>query len=142
VTLTFSGAALNTADFVVKPATVTINSTLATTELQLDATMSGGWTLGSSTALDTLQMWTVFTATTVASIPAKSGDNFDDTNDRLVTSADVGDAAVKYEDGVTDMDNLAVGAKRHMWVRFTTPATTTNANAKSVYMVLTAEVPN
>jgi hypothetical protein len=142
VTLAFPGATTNTDYNVVLPATVTINSSLATTELQMDATMGGGWSLGTSNALDTLQAWALFTSTTVSTIPAKSGDNFDDTNDRIASgSQQVGDN-VAFEDGSFNTDDMPAGTKAHMWFRFHTPATTTNASAKTLFILLTAQAPN
>ncbi len=144
VTLSFPGAAVDTDYNVVLPATVTINSSLATTELQMDATMSGGWTLGSSNALDTLQAWALFTSTAITTIPAKSGGNFDDTNDRIVSgSQQVGDT-VKFEDATPsyNADDIPVGTKAHLWFRMHTPASTTNTAAKTLFILLTAQAPN
>ncbi len=143
VTLTFSGQALNMPAYVVLPATVTIESTLATTDLQLDASLSGGWSLTNSTGIaDGLQAWVVFTSTTVSSCPAKSGQNFDDTDDRLQTSRDVGDAGNYYEDGSFEADSQAKNQESHMWIRFHTPPSTSDNTDKVLSLTLTAELPN
>jgi len=70
VVLDFPSAALGTNLYVVLPATVTINSTLAPTELSLNAALTGGWSLGSTDAQNVLQAWALFTSTNTASIPA------------------------------------------------------------------------
>ena len=149
VSLTFNAQALDADNNVVLPATVTIQSTFATTDLKLDALSSGAgipWNLATTNTQDNLQMWTLFTSTTVQTIPAKSGDNFDDTNDRVgdgdtASTHQVGDL-VNFEDGAFDTDSQTPLKKSHLWVRFHTPSATTDNNDKLIKLTLTAEAPN
>jgi archaellin len=142
VVLDFPSANLNVPAFVVSPATVTIESTYATTELELDASLTGGWTLGSSTTTDVLQAWALFTSTTVSTIPSKSGNNFDDTNDRIASGAQqVGDTSA-FEDGTFNTDDMAKNQKSHLWIRFHTPDATSVTAQQALKLTLTAQAPN
>ena len=140
--LTFNSAALNLPDYVVMPATVTIESTWATTDLQLDAALTGGWSISSATdTANALQVWVLFSSTTVDTIPAKSGDAFDDTNDRVASGTQqVGDASAKYESaGVFDTDSQSINQESHMWIRFHKPKSSDYSADQLLSLTLTAQ---
>jgi hypothetical protein len=147
VTMDFLSMMLDADGFVVRPATVTIQSTFAYTDLRLDAFSSAGtggtpWTLGSSNALDTAQVWALFTSTTVMSIPAKGGDYFDDVNDRVTNGNQQAGDTVRFEDGVFDVDSQFAGTKSHFWLRFHVPASVSDNHPKYISLTLTAEQPD
>jgi len=139
----------------VRPATMTIVGNLATQEVNLSATLTGGWkfdvspsTWATSGETDALAAYAQFTSTTVATAP--SGPAFNGApNDALDVDATSfpstrcggGPSATgtRFEDGTTDMDNLAVGAQRHLWFYFRLPNQTSVQTQQSVKVTLTAQ---
>ena len=150
--------------FTVRPATVTIESTFAATDVRVLTQVSGGWTLDANTAsreADALQAWAVFTDTGVAASPASAG-AFGGTvfgaNDSdvlgLVNAQYAGTAGgiTQYvlapgEPGYKSMDSVpsvladAGGSKAHLWLKFRLPQVTTTAAAQSITITLGAAAP-
>ena len=136
----------------VAASTVTIDSTYATTELELAGaiTCAGGtqWTFDSDTANqehDKLAAWAVFAATTVAIAPA-----FDGTVPGAASS-DVIDAGPRnigaenslFEDSSKEMNNLIRNAKAHAWFKLRLPDSSTSGSEKpqKISITLTAKQP-
>jgi hypothetical protein len=152
----------------VKPATVTVQSSLSQTDLTLTGAMvSGGWTFDANTATnetDALKAWAVFTDTSVAAAPTQgAGGAFSGTvpdatgSDVVSTSAiDVGTAAnsdlqmvlTSGTAGYKTMEDLPPSgvdlpaSRSHLWLYFTLPPATTNATAKEIQFTVTAVAPN
>jgi hypothetical protein len=152
----------------VTPATVTIQSSYATTDITiLGQVISGGWTLDANTASDesdALKAWAVFTDTSVATMPTSGvegafsgtvpGANGSDVIDDVVldVGTDAGGdlqfvktAATAGYKSMEDMPPALVdgpASKSHLWLRFTLPPATTTLTAKQVYLTLTAGAPN
>lgn len=137
----------------VRPATVTIVGNVLNNELNLSAVLTGGWNFDDNVAsqeTDALQAWVVFKATTSATVPSKSASNFDDANDAITPASPSpafgatrvgfqngnGGTADRFEDGVADMDSLAPGTKRHMWMYFRTPPVTSTSNQQQINFTL------
>lgn len=145
------------------PATVTITSTYAGTDLRLQGVMlSGNWLFDADTTTnesDRLQAWALFTDTgTAAGVPAdafftgtaptaNNSDVFDATDrhvddnggstDRFVLTA--GDANYK---SMEDLPNTGGAASSHLWFKFRLPSATTSTGAHGIQVVLTAVAPN
>ena len=137
----------------VYPATVTILGTVTNTELELSASINGGWKFDDNVATqedDNLAVWSVFTSTNSSVMPTKTASKFDDAMDALSPaspSASFGSVRVglangdggvndRFEDGTTNMDSLAPGAKRLWWFYFRTPSGTNTPNAQKVTFIL------
>ncbi len=160
VTLDLGTLSLGTTAFLVKPATVTIVGTVSRRgvsntgqELDVTAGLTGGWlldaapTTGSQAGnLDELAMYLLFSATSLSEAP--SGVDFASGNaDITVTQSAIragGTAGVgtRFEKatgfGTTDMDNLSVSNKKHMWAWFRLPSETSVGGAQDVTVTLTA----
>ncbi len=173
---TYSSALMNlglvnlaASTWTVRPATVTINSTYAATDLKLQGQIntSGGtaWQFDSDTSnanLDRLQSWAVFTDTGVAAAPSQTSGYFSGTTPGVsnsdvisTTNEDVGTAgsdtgmfeAAAADAGFKDMDNLtsslvdAPASASHLWLRFKLPNATTSSTAQDITITLTAGAP-
>lgn len=152
----------------VKPATVTVQSSLATTDVTITGAMvSGGWTFDANTATneaDALKSWAVFTDTSVTVAPtagvngAFSG-TVPDANgsDVVSTSAiDVGTAAnadlqmvlTSAAPGYKTMEDMPTSgvdlpaSRSHLWLYFTLPPSTTSGTSKQMMFTITAVAPN
>jgi hypothetical protein len=137
--------------YTVNPATITIVGTISNTELTLAAEIVGGWSFDSTPlALETDKMatWALFSAIAISSVPsATQFEIYNSTiNSDTPTQApvDVGDATSRYEGGWngSDMDSMAIQAKRHLWIRMQTPSATTVASQQTVAFNLTVADPN
>jgi hypothetical protein len=142
----------------VNASTVTIDSTYASTELELTGaiTCAGGqeWTFDADTSNqegDYLAGWAVFADTeTVTSAPAFNGNVPGAANSDVISAGtlDVGDddgAEVNlFEDASKQMNNLAKSAKAHAWFKFRLPDSSTSGSDKpqSITITLTAKVPD
>ncbi len=158
---------LNTSTWTVRPATVTVTSSYAATDLTIIGTMlSGGWSLGANTAAlgnDELGAWAVFTDTGVAASPAQASGYFSGTtpnvdNTDVLRNAvdDVGtsagahkkfvataaDAGYRSMEDITSNTLDAPAATSHLWLRFKLPPTTTTLTAKQLQITITAGAPN
>ena len=137
----------------VAASTVTIDSTYATTELELAGaiTCAGGtqWTFDSDTANqenDKLAAWAVFAATTVAAAPAFDGTVPGANNSDAIDAGprNIGAAADSlFEDASKEMYNLAKNAKAHAWFKFRLPDSSTSGSDKPqrISLTLTAKQP-
>lgn len=165
-TLDLGTVGLGNSTWTLRPATVTVNSSYATTELSLQGNMvAGGWTFDDNTATneqDALKAWAVFTDTGVAAAPGQASGYFSGTTPSVdgsdVISAgaeDVGTAggeskfvAATGDAGYKSMENIpsnavdAGAAASHLWLRFTLPPATTDTTPKRIQVILTAFAGN
>jgi hypothetical protein len=167
----FAGAWLNlgavnlgASTWTVRPATVAVQSTYATTELSLQGTPLDDWTLDANTATneaDALKAWAVFTDTGVSNVPAQASGYFSGTvpnvnNSDVIGTANLGVGtgggltqfvALPGDAGHKTMENIpselvdAAASHAHLWLRFTLPPTTTTLTSKRIYLTLTAGAP-
>ena len=154
---------LGASTWTVRPATVTINSSYAGTDLKLQGGVSGGWAFDGNTATseaDSLQAWAVFTDTSVGGVPSQSGGYFSGTTPGAddsdvvdsATNRDVGVngaslrhfVALAAETGYKSMENIPNStidlnaSKAHLWLRFKLPNSTTTRTHKNIMITLTA----
>ena len=156
--------ALDASTFTVKPATVTIGSSFATTDVRVLTQITGGWTLDANTATredDALQAWAVFSDTGLPSSPvsagAFSGTVFGANNSDVLgvttaqyagTNAGVtqyvlgaGEADYKTMDGIPSNSVDAPASSAHLWLKFRLPLVTTVVAAQNVTVTLGAAAP-
>ena len=140
----------------VKPATVTVNGTIANTDLLLTASIVGGWSFDSSSddyTTDQIACWMTLSDTDVNDAPSQSASYFDGTgvgdgNDLVgTTSSRIGaDGAAfsgRHEDGITETDNMpATETMRHMWFFFRMPDATSSTGDQDMTFVLTVGAIN
>jgi len=141
----------------VAASTVTIDSTFATTELELTGaiTCPGGtqWTFDADTSNqenDKLAVWAVFTATTIPTAPAFDGTVPGVENSDVISASalDVGDddgpEVNLFEDSSKQMNNLVRNARAHAWFKFRLPDSTTSGSDKpqKISITLTAKQPD
>ena len=157
---------VNTATQTVKPATVTVQSSWATTDLRLQGTALDTWFLDTDATAgeqNALQAWAVFTDTSVAAAPTKAGGTF--VGDTLAAPSDListtnryvgasathgdawfvrnsGDPGYKTMDAITNEATDAAASRSHLWFYFKTPPSTTIGTAQRLYVTLTATAPN
>ena len=141
----------------VSPATVTINGNMTETELDLSASISGGWVFSNSqtftsTGTNQLNAWLQFTSISTASAPSQSNEYFrvgsssgskitSLTNSYAATAVGIsgGAGTGKFENnegGSGDMDSMVPGDRRHLWTFFTLPPTTSLTTAQDINFVL------
>lgn len=165
VVLDLGSMALNGSTQTVRPSTITVTSSYATTNLTLAGIMSGAgtpWQFSADTTVplnDRLQTWAVFTDTSASTPPAQAAGYFAgtvpgaagsavvDTTPRAVGGAsgtglfvNSVSAAAPYK-AMTNLPSDAVdaaAATAHMWVYFKLPPSTTDMNAKRVTFLITA----
>jgi hypothetical protein len=166
VSLNMGTVALAASTQTVSPSTVTIQSSYATTDLQLQGAIASAgtpWTFDADTSSqesDALAAWGTFTSVARSSAPAQSGTYFEGTvpgansdvisttNRYVGTSATHGADIFENESGFDskDMDGLAPdpapAAKSHLWLYFRLPNATTSTNAQNITITLTAVAPN
>ena len=165
VGLDLGSVALNASTQTVKPSTITVTSSWATTNLTLTGIMGGTgtpWTFSPNTAVagnNQLQTWAVFTDTSSSvmpaqgagyfsgTVPAAAGSGVVDASARAIGGAsgtglfvNSASAAAPYK-AMTNLPSNAVdpaAATAHLWLYFKLPASTTDLNAKLVTFLLTA----
>jgi hypothetical protein len=165
VVLNLGTVGLNSSTQTVSPSTITVTSSYAKTNLQLNGIMSGTgvpWTFASNTASlsqDQLATWAVFTSTSLSvapavgyftgTVPGAAGSNVVDTSVRNIGGA--GGAGTSLfltpttaSAGYKSMFNIPSNAadlaasRAHMWMYFNLPPSTTDVNAKLITFVITA----
>ena len=156
---------LDASTYTVKPATVTIGSTYATTDVRVVTQISGGWLLDTDTSnkeADRLQAWGVFTDTSVATTaavqasPGAFSGTTPDTDNSDVLGLNVvyaGFAGGKTQHvltagaGYKTMDAIPsylvdeAASKAYLWLKFILPPATTDNTEKSVTITLGAAAP-
>jgi hypothetical protein len=161
VALDMGTVSLGASTQTVRPSTVTIQSTYATTDLKIQGSISGGWSFDSNTAsseADALAVWATFTSVSRSSAPTQTSDYFSgtvpgaassdvvDTTSRYVGSSVLDSSTSVFENNSgfdsQDMDSQAPSAQAHLWLYFRLPSSTTNNTAKNVTITLTAVQPN
>ncbi len=147
----------------ISPATVTINGNMINSELELDASIAGGWSFDPnqtflSTGANLLNAWVQFTSVSTGLAPAQSYEYF-----RVGTSSgsklapansgptyaatavgNVGAPGVgmfENNEGVSgtfggDMDAMSAGDVRHMFTYFRLPPTTSITGAQDINITL------
>ena len=145
----------------VAPATVTINSTYAETDLRITGSVDGGWSFDtSSTSVDAnkIAAWVAFTAISRTSAPVAGSTYFLGTSTFSAGSGlisgtldDVGTAGTftdRFEvttgPHTKDMDTMAPSpdpsATSHMWFHFRMPSSSNNNGTKNMNFLLTAGI--
>ena len=161
VALDMGTVSLGASTQTVRPSTVTIQSTFATTDLKVQGFISGGWSFDSNTAsteLDNLAVWATFTDIARSSAPAQTGDYFAgtvpgaassdavDTSSRYVGSSAGDGTSNLFENNANfdpvDMDGKAPSFQAGLWLYFRLPSATTSNTAKNVTILLTAVTPD
>jgi hypothetical protein len=156
---------LYTSTWTVRPATVTITGTVSKRGAQggqeLDVTAriltANGWIFDSTPttdalggAVDELAMFLLMSGTDISVAP--SGINFAQMGDAAeVTDAGAagttsltyraggaGGTGTKFEFGGTDLDQMSVNDKKHLWMYFRLPSETSTGNAQDIAVTLTA----
>ena len=145
----------------VLPATVTINSTFATTDIRLDGVIASAgtpWTFDDDTTSiegEKLATWATFSAVTHTTAPAQGGEYFagttpgdaasdvvDTTNQYVGTG---GGSTDKYEvtagTHLIQMDGQAISAESHLWLFFRMPSSSITSDPQLITITLTAVQP-
>lgn len=165
VVLNLGSVGLNTSTQTVRPSTITVTSSYAQTNLQMQGIMAGAgtpWTFASNTASlgnNQLATWAVFTDTSVTvapaqganyfvgTVPGAAGSDVVDTTQRniggvagtgLFITGTTGSAGYKQMTNLPPNTVDLPASRAHLWTYFTLPPTTTDNNAKLVTFVITA----
>ncbi len=152
----------------VRPSTVSIQSTFATTDLKVQGGISSAgtaWTFddnAASTEPNKLAAWATFTSVNRSSAPTKSADYFSGSVPGA-SGSDMLDATNRYvgssaTDGTTnlfennsnfdakDMDALPpvpnANGQAHLWLYFRLPNATTDASPQNITVTVTATAPD
>ena len=163
--LDLGNVALGASTFTIAPATVTIGSSFATTDVRIVTQITGGWSLDTQSAVapaaDTLQAWAVFTDTGVPANPTGNYGTVAETfgangNHLLGTSvqyAGTAGAVTQYVEtagtaGYKSMDDNPsalgpdpAGATSHLWLKFKLPGVTSTTNPQNITVTLGAAPP-
>ena len=140
----------------VDPATVTIQGNMTGCELELSASITGGWVFGQqltriSTGTNQLGAWATFTSVSTTTAPGQDDEYF-----RVGTSSGAklyaagptfaaqpvgvisGSSLGFFENNETagDMDDMVAGNVRHLWTYFTLPPTTSITGQQRINFVL------
>ena len=151
VNLDLGSVDMYTSTYTVRPATITILGTISTTELTLSAAISGGWSFDSTPLVaetDKLSTWALFSSIAITSAPSSS--EFQIYNSTIASdtasqsATGVGDASSRYEGGWngSDMDSMAPGTKRHLWIKMQTPSATSITTQQTIVFDLAVEAAN
>ena len=150
---------LGASTWTVHPATVTIQGNVLNTELDLAASIAGGWvfnnaqTLASTaSAANQLNAWVTFTSISTGIAPAQDDEYFrvGTTSGAKITSLTQTMSArtvgltptsgigffESNESGNADMDSMNPADKRHMYTYFTLPPVTSITSAQDINFVL------
>lgn len=168
VSLDLGTIALGASTQTVRPSTVSIQSTFASTDLVLRGIINSAvtpWSFDSNTAnqeANTLAAWATFTSVARSSAPTQTGDYFSGTVPGAAGS-DVLDGSNRYvgdsaSNGTTNlfennsgfdsknMDGLLPepypAAKSHLWLYFRLPSATATADPQNITIYITATQPN
>ena len=168
VVLDLGGVNLGASTQTVSPATVTIQSSYAGTDLKLQGSIAPGvapWSFSAdSTTLenDKLAAWAVFTDLSVSAAPGQTSGYFNGTapgtaNDMIDgTSQDVGavsgvgtgflagtsDAGYKTMQAIPNYTTDQTASRSHLWLYFRLPGGTTSSAAQKITVTLFAGAPN
>ena len=154
------GVALGTVELsassaTVAPATITINSTYAETDLSITGSVDGGWsfdTSSNSVVANEIAAWVAFTAISRTSAPVAGSTYFTGTSTDAagsgLISGTVDDAGsngtltdrFEVTDGphVQDMDAMSPSEQAHMWFHFRMPSASGTNGTKNMNFLLTA----
>lgn len=148
----------------VNPATVTITGNMAQTEIDLSASITGGWSFQNdqvltSTGANQLNAWVTFTSISTGAIPASNNTEEyfrvgSSSGAKLTSLTNVfsavrvgksnGSAIERFENNedAADMDLMASGTKRHLWTFFRLPPTTSVTAPQKINIVLSTTDSN
>lgn len=152
----------------VRPATVTIQSTYASTDLKLQGSVTSSttpWTFDDNTAssdTNKIAAWATFTSVARSSAPAQTGDYFSgtmpgasgsdvlDSGNRYVGSSATDLTTDLFENNSgfdsRDMDGLLpdpyASGKSHLWLYFRMPSAASANDAQNITITITATQPN
>ena len=141
----------------VTPATVTIQGNMSGCELELSASITGGWVFQnfqsrSSTGTNQLNVWATFTSIATNTIPSTPDDEyfrvgvtsgaklialgptFAATPIGLIGNSGYG--RFETNEPAADMDDMIAGYVRHLWTYYTLPPTTSITGQQSINFVL------
>ena len=147
----------------VTPATVTIQGNMIGCELELSASITGGWVFQNfqtrtSTGANQLNVWATFTSISTGLAPATQDDEYF----RVGTSSGakltalgptfaaspigvIGNNGIggfeNNEGGTGDMDDMVAGNVRHLFTYFTLPPTTSITGPQDINFVLSLRNP-
>ena len=140
----------------VYPATVTVNGSIANTDLWLSANITSDgptpWQFDAdATAAETdyIAAWVNLTDTNVATPPSKDANHFK--GNAAGAASDLVDGTIqrvghgapfngRFEDNTTASNNFAAGTtKRHMWMYFRMPSGTSTPDAQRITFILTVD---
>ena len=166
VVMDLGTVALGASTQTVRPATVTIQSTYASTDLTLQGGITssdvpGTWSFDTSSATlnnNELATWATFTSLARTDAPAQTGSYFNcetlaNSDCDMVTNAAryVGDSASAStsdlyeavgEADVNDMDALSINEQTHLWLYFRMPPSADDNDPQYVTITLTGVQPN
>ena len=143
-------------DYMVRPATVTVTTAFADTELELNGAVGGGWTLsgnGDNTVLNNVAVTTLLSATSAAGAPVQ-GDYVNGTGvtgDQLTTggrrygragSDDATNASQFQSVFGPASENLQNNDSRHLWVKIVAPTLTSDTTNKTITVNINAVSQN
>ena len=147
---------LGISTYTMRPATVTIVGNMANTELNMAGSITGGWSYDNtqaftSTGTNLLNVWASFTSISSVTRPSQGDEYFrvgTSSGAKLTsTSGAFGSTAVglsgsdgvgrfEPDDPAADMDVMSPGNRRHLWLFFRLPPTTSLTSAQDVNFVL------
>lgn len=151
--------AMDTTDYMVSPATVTLTTTFSNTELNIngvDNMPDWSFSTDGTHGANVLAVNALLGSTSDTSAPATSDYTYGigATGDQIVTTAQSGGSARRYglsgsDDGANNSayqnsgyssasENLNNGDSRHLWLKLMTPTTTGSSNTQSFSVVITA----
>ncbi len=137
----------------VSPSTITIVGNITNTELDLSGLITGGWVFDpnetlTSTGTNQLNVWASFTSISTATAPAQNDEYFrvgTSSGAKLVSNTNIfapaavgktpGSAVGRFESnegGAGDMDSLSPASRRHVWLYFRLPNTTSITAQQSI----------
>ena len=143
----------------VSPATVTITGNMSSAELDLAASITGGWSFdnnplsraSTAAAANLLNVWATFTSVSTTTVPSQDDEYFrvGASSGAKITSASNSASAAHvgtfngsgfglFENNETagDMDSMTPGSVRHLWTYFRLPPTTSITGPQDINFVL------
>ena len=144
----------------VSPATVTFTGNMSSTELDLEASISGGWSFdgnplsfaSTAAAANLLNVWATFTSVSTTTAPSQGDEYFrvgSSSGAKITSASNVATAAhvgtftgtgiglfENNEGSSGDLDSVIPGSVRHLWTYFRLPPTTSVTGAQDINFIL------
>lgn len=139
------------------PATITITSTYANTDISVEGEIAVNWNLDTTSDTieqDLIAVWAVFTTTNTDTAPTQTGGYFNGST--LASGSDlVGDAAryggtaganadlfeANGEADLEDLDNMNPNEQAHLWLWFRMPSVSTSSGEHYIQIIVSASPP-